>query len=375
MHRHGIRCRSALGEAANADHNAVKTCKEKLPQLLMHMSVTPKNVFNLDEIALWLSVLPRKTHGNGRVARRKNAKERLTVVFLLFTHFIEQVHAAMFAEKRHIVILLDNGIIAMVKARYRAHWLKEFTAYWKELGGTTAMVRFRPNLRDVLAWLSDAWMNIGKRTIQRCWWRTRCLPLSWRLDLAHVGETGDKGEAEIEINEGIADVGILIDRLALGPSAMPTAEFVAVDNYAPTCAERGEDLLATEPESDTARSSWEAPLDTMAVCEDANPETRELRRTARAACEMLIGYARAKNITPRDLCTLFDIRNPVIVQRLERAIPRLNLNVSAAGSAPAWRGRVLPAWMTTPSHRQKLLDAGVTAVMDGYVASAEWVRM
>ncbi|CAI5476335.1 unnamed protein product [Closterium sp. Yama58-4] len=372
MHHHGICCRSALGEAADADHNAVKTCKEKLPQLLMRMSVTPRNVFNLDETALWLSVLPRKTYGTGRVARRKNAKERLTVAFLvnadgshvfrplvifmaarphdfrpdydpeplcywwnnkkgwmtapLFTHFIEQVSAAMFAEKCHIVILLDNasnhvlqsetatsedifgfrtpsisnvtlvyllpnttsftqpldqGMIATVKARYRAHWLKAFTAYWKEIGGTsTAMRRFRPTLRDVLEWLSDAWMSIGERTIQRCWWRTGCLPLSWQLDLAHVGEPGDEGEAEIELDEDIRDVGVLIDRLALGPSAMLAAEFVTVDNYEPTSAEPSKDPLATEPESDTARSSWEAPLDVMAVCEDA-----------RSACKMLIGYA------------------------------------------------------------------------------------
>ncbi|CAI5952685.1 unnamed protein product [Closterium sp. NIES-64] len=100
---------------------------------------------------------------------------------------------------------------------------------------------------------------------------------------------------------------------------------------------------------------------------------------------MLIGYARATRITPRDLCHLFDIRNPIIIARMERASPLFNLNVApqpvpSPGATPTPetprpRGRVLPGWMTRPSRRQELLDAGVGAVMDGYVDAAEWMRL
>ncbi|CAI5940882.1 unnamed protein product [Closterium sp. NIES-64] len=133
---------------------AVCDAREKLPQLLMHLGVSPRNTFNLDETALWLSVLPWRTYSNGCIPGRKVSKERLTVAFLvngdgshafrllvlskarrphdfrpdydpealcywrhnakgwmtspLFTHFISQLNAAMYAEGRQIVVLLDN---------------------------------------------------------------------------------------------------------------------------------------------------------------------------------------------------------------------------------------------------------------------------
>ncbi|CAI6000899.1 unnamed protein product [Closterium sp. NIES-65] len=132
----------------------------------------------------------------------------------------------------------------------------------------------------------------------------------------------------------------------------------------------------------------------QAVYEDDNPESREARRYARAASEMLIGYARATGITPRNLCALFEIKNPVIVDRMERASPPMNLNTApipdprhAASPAstptqvPATtedaaslrrRGRVLPAWMYAHAPtRQQLIDSGVSAVMNGYVDTAD----
>ncbi|CAI5493569.1 unnamed protein product [Closterium sp. Naga37s-1] len=410
----------AQGEAASADMAAVRDAREKLPQLLNHLGVTPRDTFNLDETALWLSVLPRRTYSNGRIPGRKVSKDRLTVAFLvnadgshmfrplviskakrphdfrpdydpealcywqhnakgwmtspLFTHFISQLNSAMYAEGRKVVVLLDNasshmlrsehawsevvcgmrttcmsnvrlvflppnttsftqpldqGIIATAKARYRQHWLRAFSALWNADGATSAVARYRPNLRDVVGWLSDAWTSVGVRTIQRCWWRTGCLPLSWSLELPHVHDDEPVPPAypDIEIDDDIDD----------------------------------------------------------AVYDDADPVGCEARRTARAACEMLIGYARATRITPRDLCHLFDIRNPVIIARMERASPSFNLNVAPqpvptpgatpTPETPRPRGRVLPGWMTQPSRRQQLLDAGVGAVMDGYVDAAEWMRL
>ncbi|CAI5473212.1 unnamed protein product [Closterium sp. Yama58-4] len=446
MRRHGIRCRSATGEAADQDHAAVRTCQQQLPQLLMYLALRPCDVYNFDETALFLSVLPRKTYGGARVAGRKLAKQRLTVGLLvnadgshafrplviskskrprdflpdydpedlcywrsnakgwmtaaLFTHFIEQLNAAMVAEDRNIVILVDNasshnlqsedaesedlfgfrtrvlgnirpvflppnttaftqpldqGLIATTKARYRQHWLRTVTSLWEAGGSLAAFARFRPNMRDA-------------------------------MDLAHVGRdglatVGDGVVAALPIglDADIGDVGIMIAALRLGPSAMPAAEFVAIDDDQPTCAEPGDDPLAIEPRTPYSATSWEPPATMQEV-------------------EMLIGYAKATGITPRKLCALFEIKNPIIVARMERASPSLNLNaappttpgllaseggapspaapVDGPAATPRRRGRVLPAWMYAPAPtRQQLIDSGVTAVMSGYVDAAEWMTM
>ncbi|CAI5470038.1 unnamed protein product [Closterium sp. Yama58-4] len=331
LRRNGIRCHSAAGKVADQDMAVVRTCKEKLPQLLMHLSFSLRDVYNFDETALWLSVLPRKTYAHVRVAGREIAKERLT----LFTHFMEQLNAAVFAEDRSIVILLNNasshvlktegaetedlfgfrirslsnirlvflppnttcftqpldqGIIAMMKARYHQHWLEVVLALWVEGGATTALARYKPNLRDVLAWLLDAWMNIGVRRIQRCWWRMGCLHVTWALSLSHVGAegltAGGGGVAPlaIDLNGEIDDVGILIDRLGLGPSAMPAANFVAIDVGHPTCAKLGEVPLSLELATAYSATSWEEPATMEAVYNDDNLATREAHRTACAAC-------------------------------------------------------------------------------------------
>ncbi|CAI5518112.1 unnamed protein product [Closterium sp. Naga37s-1] len=180
---------------------------------------------------------------------------------------------------------------------------------------------------------------------------------------------------DIGLDAEVHDVGVLIDRLCLGSGAMAVEEFVAIDDT--TCAEPGEDPLATEPQVAPAGDMWEALATMQAVYDDTNPTCREARRTARAACEMLIGYARATCITLGDLCVLFDIRNPIIIARMERASPPLDLNMTPPpamtheGTPPAEtprrRGRVLPAWMTVPTpdwvaqsaFRQELIDAGV----------------
>ncbi|CAI5974950.1 unnamed protein product [Closterium sp. NIES-64] len=478
LRRQGVRCRAAQGEAASADMAAVRDAREKMPRLLTQLGVAPRDTFNLDETALWLSVLPRRTYSSGRIPGRKVSKERLTVAFLvnadgshafrplviskakrphdfrpdydpealcywrhnakgwmtspLFTHFITHLNAAMFAEGRKIVVLLDNasshmlravdawseivcgvrttcmshvrlvflppnttaftqpldqGIIATAKARYRQHWLRAFSGLWNADGATSAVAQFRPNLRDVLEWLSESWTSVGARTIQRCWWRTGCLPLSWSLELPHVHDDEPIPAAypDIELDDDIDDVGTLINTLDLGNAAMTAAEYVAIDDAEPTCAEGTAHPPVTEEEMRSEVELWQAPTTMQAVYDDADPVCREARRTARAACEMLIGYARATRITPRDLCALFDIRNPIIIARMERASPGFNLNVApqpvpSPGATPTPetprpRGRVLPDWMTRQSRRQQLLDAGVGAVMDGYVDAAEWMRL
>ncbi|CAI5961498.1 unnamed protein product [Closterium sp. NIES-64] len=349
LRRQGVRCRAAQGEAASADMAAVRHAREKLQQLLTHLGVTPRDTFKLDETALWLSVLPRRSYSNGRIPGRK-----------LFTHFISQLNAAMYAEGRKIVLLLDNASSHM--------------------------------LRSELAWSE---IVCGMRTTCMSNVRLVFLPLNTTaftqpLDQGIIATVYDNEPSpavypNIELDDDIDDVGTLISGLALGNAAMTAAEYVAIDDGEPTCAEGAAGQPTTEPEAGLEVELWHAPTTMQAVYDDADPVCREARRTARAACEMLIGYARATRITPRDLCHLFDIRNPIVIARMERASPSFNLNVAPqpvpspdatpTPETPRPRGRVLPGWMTRPSRRQELFDAGVGAVMDGYVDAAEWMRL
>ncbi|CAI5976264.1 unnamed protein product [Closterium sp. NIES-64] len=340
LRRQGVRCLSAVGEAADQDMAAVRTTREKLPQLLMYLSVSARDTYNFDETALYIFVLPRKTYGNRRMAGRKIPKDRLTIGLL--------VNADGSHSFRPLVIS---------KAK-RPH-------------------DFRPdyNRDDVCYW----------RLSKKGWMTT---------ELEHVCDGGNGGTTELD--EALGDVGILIDRLGLGPSAMPAAEFVRVDDNQPTCAEPGEDPLAMEPPNVQTPEMWEAPANMQAVYDEANPACREARRYARAASEMLIGYAKTTGITLRDLCSLFDIRNPIIRARMERASPPLNLNqtpppTTPVGSTPPAEtprrhGCVLPAWMTAPTprwvtlaqqaaRRQELIEAGALAVMGGFLDAAEWMRL
>ncbi|CAI5985639.1 unnamed protein product [Closterium sp. NIES-64] len=154
------------------------------------------------------------------------------------------------------------------------------------------------------------WMSVGERTIQRCWWRTGCpaaVMVPGAVACTYDDEPTPAVYPDIELDDDIDDVGTLISGLALGNAAMTAAE------------------------------------DTL----------------------------RATRITPRNLCHLFDIRNPVIIARMERASPSLNLNVGASarylspGATPTHRdpssARIgcCPTEMTRPSRRQELFDAGV----------------
>ncbi|CAI5482758.1 unnamed protein product [Closterium sp. Yama58-4] len=263
----------------------------------------------------------------------------------------------------------------MAKARYRQHWLRAFTRTWTAEGATSAVARFRPNMRAVVEWLNDAWMNLPVRPIQRCWWHTGCLPRVWALSLPHVkagprnsgGTVVDGADGtEIGLDEEVNDVGLLIDRLCLGPSAMSAEAFVGIDDNQPTCVEPGEDPLAREPVSRDAAVMWEAPANMQQVYDDSNPASREARHTARAACEMLIGYALATCIMPRDLCALFDIRNPIIVAQTPRRDGRV---------LPVWMQVPTPDWVAQTARRQELIDAGAPAVMSGYLAAVVWMRL
>ncbi|CAI5929826.1 unnamed protein product [Closterium sp. NIES-64] len=163
------------------------------------------------------------------------------------------------------------------------------------------------------------------------------------MDLPHmhdegggVGDGGNDGAGgneypDIDLDEEIGDVGIIISRLGLRPSAMPAAEYIAIDDHEPTYAELGEDPLATEPTVDMATEVWAAPTTMQGVYDDSAPAALII-----ASPPINVDMTPLHAITP---------------------------GVTPPAETPRRRDRVLPAWITQASRCQPLLDAGVTAVM------------
>ncbi|CAI5958335.1 unnamed protein product [Closterium sp. NIES-64] len=186
--------------------------------------------------------------------------------------------------------------------------LEQAMARWISNAGPASVPLTLQTIRDHVATMA---LNMGIPPTFRCsiGWVRRALR---RQGLPHVHDDEPTPSAypDIELDDEIGDVGTLIPRLRLGHGAMSAAEYVAIDDDEPTCAEHAADLTPNEPGAGMVVEMWEAPTTMQAVYEDVDPVGREARRTARAACEMLIGYARAISIQPCNLCHLFNIRNP-----------------------------------------------------------------
>ncbi|CAI5947432.1 unnamed protein product [Closterium sp. NIES-64] len=213
LRRQGVRCRAATGEAASADMAAVREAREKVPALLTHLGYQPRDTFNLDETALWLSVLPRKTYSNARIPGRKVSKERLTVAFLVN------------ADGSHVFRPL-----VISKARrphdFRPDYDPEAVCYW---------------WHNAKGWMTSA--------------------------LTHVYDDEPTPHAypDIELDDDIDGVGELIGGLGLGTGAMTAAEYVAIDEGEPTCAEAVAGATPDDADVGLVAELWRAPTNMQAV--------------------------------------------------------------------------------------------------------------
>ncbi|CAI7747679.1 unnamed protein product [Closterium sp. NIES-54] len=215
----------------------------------------------------------------------------------LFTHFMEQLNAAMYTEDRHIVIILDNASSHVLKSEGGTS--EDLFAFRTRSLSNIRLVYLPPNTTCFTQPLDQGLIAMAKARYRQHWLRA------------------------------------FIDR-------------------------------------------WNADRATSCVA-----------RFKPSLCD-------ATGITPRDLCALFDIRKPIIKARMECASPPFDMNMTPPpampegatppAETPGRRGRVLPAWMTAPTpswvtlaqqaaRRQELIDSGVPAVMGGYMAAAEWMRL
>ncbi|CAI5481637.1 unnamed protein product [Closterium sp. Yama58-4] len=401
LRRQGVRCRAATGEAASADMAAVREAREKVPQLLTHLGYKPRDTFNLDETALWLSVLPRKTYSNARIPGRKVSKDRKTVAFLVNADGSHVFQPLVISKARRphdfrpdydpkavcywrhnakgwmtsavysppLYLPPSQSPPTVVHAFYVAAQCRDVcrraahrgAARQRQLPYAAGRVRVERNRlrhedhvpqqrahhlpaaehnrlhaaprpghnRDREGPLPPALAAGLHGIVERRRSHKRRRPLSPQsarragVALRRLDEC--RCAHHLELDDDIDDVGELIGGLGLGTGAMTAAEYVAIDEGEPTCAEPVAEPTRNDADVGLVAELWRAPTTMQAVYDDSDPVGREARRTARAACEMLIGYARAVSVTPRDLCHLFDIRNPIIRERMERASPALNL--------------------------------------------------
>jgi hypothetical protein len=82
MKRHGVQYLKICGEKASADYEAAESYTEKFA-MISDENLSPKHIYNADEIALYWRYVPRKTlttAGDRAPTRFKDAKDRETVL-------------------------------------------------------------------------------------------------------------------------------------------------------------------------------------------------------------------------------------------------------------------------------------------------------
>jgi len=79
---------------------------------------------------------------------------------------------------------LDQGIIAAFKLRYRKQLVRWILAAYDAEDDTTDLSTVKPNARQAVLWLHQAWDEITPTTIQNCWRKCGLAPTEWHAAAA-----------------------------------------------------------------------------------------------------------------------------------------------------------------------------------------------
>ncbi|CAI5467830.1 unnamed protein product [Closterium sp. Yama58-4] len=124
----------------------------------------------------------------------------------------------------------------------------------------------------------------------------------------------------------VAELARAIGQLNLGQRAMGAMEFITVDDHQPTSELMEPDLVLI----DTAADGEDSVGPTQSTSSTNGVLDRGTRRIARQATDLLVTLANARGIPPRAVIEALDIRNPTVIDRLERASRMtIDLNVIA----------------------------------------------
>lgn len=254
--RHGLKCRLLQGEAASADMSAVELGRRALQGLTASYSRT--DVFNLDETAFFFTTSPPRSISSHTLAGRKQGKKRITVAIAcnadgttkqpllfvgasqrprcfggatseelgieyastpkawmntdLFQSWVYRFDASMRADRRRVLLLLDNasphrvygplsnvtiamlppnttahlqpadaGIIRQFKSQVRKqqtqHVLQQINHILEhESENTQALNKiYDVDVLTAMMWAQEAWARVSPANIANCWRHTHIL--------------------------------------------------------------------------------------------------------------------------------------------------------------------------------------------------------
>ncbi|GJP47934.1 hypothetical protein CLOM_g7104 [Closterium sp. NIES-68] len=245
--------------------------------------------------------------------------------------------------------------MAALKAKYKTHLLRAVLNEWAKLGMMVEqLLGFKPEMTRVIDYISDSTTGIETSTIQKCFWRTVMLPPREKSLLPLLAEL-PFDDVHL-LDEDIREVQSPINAPPFGlPGNIETAvQFVYADHDEATGEAGGNDTLETEPQAPLVRDSW-WPSAPPSPHPDAS--VRDHRGMTRLATEMLIAYSRSLQLAPWDLSILFDMRDLLVCDRLERVSSRLDIGATRADVDKQYCAHVL----------------GASALMTGYPDASEWM--
>ncbi|CAI7832545.1 unnamed protein product [Closterium sp. NIES-54] len=108
MHQMGFHNLTRASEAAATDMDAVTQARLWFPELILHLRMSPKDLMNLDETALFPVCQLRKTWASEATAGVKTTKDRLTVAFVFNMDGSETFRPIVIAKVRRPRDFTDN---------------------------------------------------------------------------------------------------------------------------------------------------------------------------------------------------------------------------------------------------------------------------
>ncbi|CAI5975397.1 unnamed protein product [Closterium sp. NIES-64] len=114
---------------------------------------------------------------------------------------------------------------------------------------------------DMLEWLGESWTRVRATTMQRSWWRARCVPASWPPLMAYLGDTCATGMFEPIISVCV-DLQLLIEKFKVRRACyMTAADFINCD--AGLCVEQGFKATPAASTSDDSSGKMSLPDDPL----------------------------------------------------------------------------------------------------------------
>eukprot|EP00731_Ephydatia_muelleri_P002693 Em0001g2693a len=162
--RHGVFSVRLHGEAGGADQQGMARVQRELPGIIE--KYRPEDVFNINETGLFY----------------RQASDTPMIKVGSFDCFMLSNHLLLFfpANCTSVVQPLDQGVIAVLKARYKSKLATHMvTQYDIDPTQDLQALSSKTDVKEAIIWLHAAWGEITPSTIVNCWCKAGILPADW----------------------------------------------------------------------------------------------------------------------------------------------------------------------------------------------------